>query len=243
MIPVESPYPSGAVMFPTGMTPRFHQFYDSLEFLHAPDETARMRLGGPDCDTNRNKAMRALPKTARWVLFLDDDQTFQPDTLMRLLGTMYGRQDVDALTGLYVKKVPAFEPVLYKHTPEGPHTLTRLTYPELAAQIREHGPLMRVGGCGAGMLLVKREVLDAVGDPWFNPGPGRQWGGDLGLGGAMLAKGLKLWADLSIPVGHSMPSTLTPVFDKGVWYISIQFGEQSFRIPVEQFQAVPHGAL
>lgn len=242
MIPVESPYPPGAVMFPTGMTPRFHEFYDSLEFLHAPEETARMRLGGPDCDTNRNKALRVLPASARWVLFLDDDQAFEVDVLMRLLATMYSRTDVDAITGLYVKKVPAFEPVLYKHTPDGPHTLTRLTYPELAAA-RKAGPIMRVAACGGGMLLAKRETLDAIGDPWFSPGPGRAWGGDLSFGAAMLQKGLQLWADLSIPVGHSMPSTLTPIFDGGVWYISFKLGGQSFRIPVDQFASVPHGAM
>lgn len=240
MIPVESPYAPGAVMFPTGVTPRFHEFYDSLDVLHVPEGTARMRLGGPDCDTNRNKAIRVLPPEARWVLFLDDDQTFEPGVLIRMLATMYGRKDIDALTGLYLKKAPGFEPILYKHTPEGPYTMTRLTYLELA-RARERAALMQVVACGAGMLLVKREALDAVGDPWFNPGPGRQWGGDLGLGGAMLAKGLKLWADLSLEIGHAMPAVLTPVFDKGEWFLSIKLGGKPFRIPLSSWEPVEHG--
>lgn len=239
MIPVESPFAPGAVMFPTGVTPRFHEFYDSLASLHVPEGCARLRLGGPDCDTNRNRALRVLPDEARWVFFLDDDQSFSPDTLMRLLYTMYGSHGIDAVTGLYTKKKPPFSPVLFKTNPPGSElTFGRFTLDELAEIRRTSGPVIRVGACGGGMLLVKRETLDLIGDPWFSPGPGRGWGGDIGFCGAMLHSGLKLFADLGVAVGHVVPSAVTPIWDeaKQEWSMKFEFGDGSFLMSASHFQ-------
>ena len=239
MIPVTSPFPPGLIVIVTGMIPRFHEFVDSFDALHVPDGTCKIRRGGPDCDTNRNVSIRMMPPESKWALFLDDDQEFASDTLMRLLYGLYENPGIDALTGWYVRKTPPFGPVLFKvNQPGSAQTFDRLTYRELA-EARKHGPLFQIGACGGGMLLMRREALDRIGDPWFSPGPGRQWGGDLGLGGAMLHSGMKLFADLSIPVGHTMPAVITPEWDEAEqqWYVRFSFGGKGFRIPASQFKS------
>jgi hypothetical protein len=245
MVPVECSLPPGAVIFPTGVTPRFHEFYDSLDLLLVPEGSARLRLGGPDCDTNRNRALRNLPEEAKWAFFLDDDQTFDNFILIKMLHTMYEFPNVDALTGWYTKKTPPFAPILFRDsTDAGAPEFERMMLTDVI-EAKKNGPMLKISACGGGVLLVKRETLDAVqvddlnGKPiWFVPGPGRQWGGDLGFGAAMKRKGLNLWADLSQPVGHCMATVITPVWDGDDLNFKFSFGDNSFSIPSKFFPEV-----
>lgn len=242
MVPVECGFPPGAVIVPTGVTPRFHEFYDSLDLLLVPEGSARLRLGGPDCDTNRNRALRNLPEEAQWAFFLDDDQTFDNLLLIRLLHTMYEFPGVDALTGWYTKKTPPFAPILFRDsTEEGAPEFDRMTLVDVV-EAKKQGPIHRVAACGGGVLLVKRATLDAVrtddlnGNPiWFVPGPGRQWGGDLGFGKAMKDKGLGLWVDLSQTVGHCMAAVITPEWDGEDLNFKFAFGDNSFTLSSKLF--------
>jgi len=239
MVPVECGLPPGAVIFPTGVTPRFHEFYDSLDLLLVPstdtEDSARLRLGGPDCDTNRNRAIRNLPPECRWALFLDDDQVFPRDILVRMLTTMFGFPDIDALTAWYVKKTPPFAPIIFKDAPEDSEiAFDRLTNSDVI-ELKKQGPIHQIAACGGGMLLVERETLDTIGDPWFSPGPGRKWGGDIGFGKALKDHGLKLWVDLALPVGHAMPTVITPEWDGDKLNYRFSFGDNSFVLPSTAF--------
>lgn len=242
MVPVECGFPPGAVIFPTGVTPRFHEFYDSLDLLLVPEGSARLRLGGPDCDTNRNRAIRNLPEEAKWAFFIDDDQVFDGFALIRMLTTMYGLPHVDALTGWYTKKTPPFAPIIFSEANvEGEPEFSRWTLNDVIAA-KKKGAVHQIAACGGGMLLVKRETLDAVqesdlnGNPiWFVPGPGRQWGGDIGFGDAMRAKGKKLWVDLTMPVGHCMAAVITPEWDGDKLNFRFSFGDNSFSLPSTSF--------
>lgn len=247
MVPVECGFPPGAVMFPTGITPRFNEFYDSLDLLLVPEESDRMRLGGPDCDTNRNRALRNLSKEARWVFFLDDDQKFPQDILIRMLTTMYGMPGIDALTGWYTKKTPPFPPIIFRDSPpDDEYAFDRMMLTDVI-EAHKKGPLHQIAACGGGILLMKRETLDAIETKdanntptWFVPGPGRAWGGDLGIGNMMKDKGLKLWCDLSLPVGHCMPSVITPVWDGEKLNLKFSFGDKSFQLDSALFPEKRH---
>ncbi len=235
MVPVECPFGPGAVIFPTGITPRFNEFYDSLDILLVPEGSSRLRLGGPNCDEGRNRALRLIDPETRWVLFLDDDQAFDSDILIRMLSRMHSRPDIDALTGWYVKKTPPFSPVLFGELIDDPNFLYgQLTLDELI-EAKKKNDLVQVSATGGGMLLVKRETLDKVGDPWFVPGPARNWGGDIGFCDLLEKRGLKLWCDLTLGVGHSMPCTITPVWRDGALRIKFSFGDSHFEVDSKKF--------
>ena len=241
MVPVECGFPPGAVIVPTGVTPRYHEFYDSLDLMLVPEGSARLRLGGPDCDTNRNRALRNLPEEARWALFLDDDQTFDAEILIRMLTTMRGLPQADALTGWYTKKTPPFAPIIFRDSPADAtdYAFDRMMLTDVI-EAKKKGPLLKISACGGGILLVKRETLDRIGDPWFTPGPARQWGGDIGFGKSLKDHGLQLWCDLSMPIGHSMPAVITPEWDGDALNFRFSFGDKSFSLSSTLFPEKPH---
>ena len=240
MIPVQgSKFPPGWIVTPTGMVPRFLEFWDSVEALRAPEGTGRGRNSGPDCDSNRNRSIRTMltQTTAAWALFLDDDQEFGPDTLMNMLEIMYNTQgiDVKVLTALYTRKTPPFQPVLFGDPYQTIET--RMTTTELSA-LRKQGNLVKVGGCGAGCLLVKREVLESVYTEnengtkyWFSPGPNRMFGGDIGFCRLLKDSNVDVYAWLE-PVGHIMPSVIRLVWSDELqtWQLEFTFGGAGFRV-------------
>lgn len=228
MIPVQnSKFPPGWIIVPTGILPRFIEFWDALDLLRVPEGTGRSRNSGPDCDSNRNRGIRVVlaGTEAQWVLFLDDDQEFDSYTLMDMLERMY-TLDLPVLTKLYVRKTPPFQPVLFEDA-DAP-AQTRINYTKLT-ELRKENEVQQIGACGGGCLLVRRNVLEQLTDPWFNPGPGRSYGGDIGFCRKLKAAGIPLHAWLA-PVGHNMPSTITPRWNEAEqrWQIEFLFGGKGF---------------
>lgn len=88
-----------------------------------------------------------------WILMLDTDHTFAPDLLSRLLGLMK-RYDAKVISGIYQYKFPPHAPVVNAWTPEG--RLVPILDWDREAEILE------IGAIGAGNLLVRREVFDAI---------------------------------------------------------------------------------
>lgn len=237
MIPVQnSGFPPGWIVIPTGMTPRFVEFWDSISLLKVPDGTGRSRNSGPDCDSNRNRAIRTMltQPQAEWAFFVDDDQEFQQDVLMNMLDIMY-EANFDVLTGLYTRKTPPFQPVLFREVERTAET--RMTTTELS-EIRSRGNVVKVGACGAGCLLVKRKVLERVFTEsangtkyWFTPGPNRSYGGDIGFCKLLKKAGVDIYAWLE-GIGHVMPSVIRLVWSEEgqKWQLEFTFGGRGFRV-------------
>lgn len=89
-----------------------------------------------------------------WLLMLDTDHEPPPDLLHRMLDRME-RHDLDVLTGLYRFKAKPCSPVLYsRNTQEDDAPLLPIAkYPEAIFQVQS---------AGAGCLLVKRKVFQAI---------------------------------------------------------------------------------
>lgn len=87
-----------------------------------------------------------------WLLQLDCDLDFEPDLLMRMLHRMQ-KYDLPVLTGVYVSRTHPHMPVLYSYDEED--GFTRIS----KWDTREHD-VFRVGGAGAGLLLIQKEVFE-----------------------------------------------------------------------------------
>lgn len=88
-----------------------------------------------------------------WMLMLDTDQTFEPDLLTRLKWVL-DKNNIDVLTGLYFKKYPPYDPVIYTDT--GEWVLEPiLDYPK-------DKEIFEIDSAGAGCLLVKAKVYNAI---------------------------------------------------------------------------------
>lgn len=224
-------FPPGYIITPTGVLPRFLEFYDSLETLKVPEGTGRYRNSGPDCDSNRNRGITKLLATEvglEWVAFLDDDQKFHSDLLLRMLGAMY-EHNLDVLSALYLRKLPPFDPVWFAKI--GDNGGEQRLYTEDLTRARKLGNIIPVDGVGAGFLVVRKSVFNKIEAPWFNPGPGRSYGGDVGFSMKLKAAGIPIYG-LMEGIGHTIPCTITPVWNATTetWQIEFMFGYKGFVI-------------
>lgn len=141
--------------------------YDSM---HNRVYKATLSIRSPLVEDNRNVIARSfleMKDTPKWLLFIDHDIEFAPDCPYMLL------QEADEmekmiLSGLYFSQILKFSndivPLWFGSEDEdGYHIVEQLGG-------ISGDPLQRIVNCGAGFLLIHRNVLEAFplldGDPW-----------------------------------------------------------------------------
>lgn len=145
---------------PTGLT----QGYACLVALTKPPGTGTMIITGTNIPRARNEAVRHLLSVSafKWLLFIDDDQVYPPDSLARLLAV--SQPIVGAIiTGKYPNAKGEYEPWVFarEDTPEGKN-LRRMAGYELVGSA-----VIPVAAVGTGFVLIRRKVFEAMSDPWF----------------------------------------------------------------------------
>lgn len=233
--------PAGWIAVPTGVTPRFLEFWERLMILMKPAGTGYSRGTHPDNGVARNKATREMLRHEhpQWIYYLDDDHEFTETSLVEKLAVMQLHPEIDALAGFYTKKYPPYASVLFTAIP--PKPMVRPTWADLRRVMLGTG-LMRVEGCGGGGLLVRRRVIDDLmgrhpdGHLW-ETGPKRAWGPDIGFCMKIRDAGFTMYADVARPLGHSIVCTTTPTWEPAnkTWYVTFKFGTKQFRLPASTF--------
>ena len=176
------------------------RFAQALAMLQKDGECAvAFQIGSLIYDSRNALAKKAIQMAADFVLWLDSDMVFPPDTLQRMMKTMKER-GIDILTGLYYRRVPPYSPVIFDKL-----------------EIREDGigadwtnfvdvpkELFKVGGCGFGCVLMRTDVLMSVaatnGGRMFDPYTGL--GEDLALCWRARKAGYEIWCDPELSLGH-----------------------------------------
>lgn len=196
---------TGIIGVSAAETGRYTAFYASLACLQRPEgNIIGMFSTGAVISQNRNRITEAMLKhNADWVLYLDDDQILQPNTLMRLLAA-----DVDIISAHYTKRQAPFNSVLMdKELPDGTFTWKYLNPTDRG--------IIPVAAAGAGCLLVKRKVIDALEPPYWTLGQinPASWGDDLHFCSRVRKAGFEIYADLDAPIGHMMTGAVWPSYD------------------------------
>ena len=125
------------------------------------------------------------------LLWLDDDHVFNPD--MALWLAQYA--DKDMVSALYYGRCDQILPVAYvKDTSEEFKHFPIIDVPE---------QLCEVDAVGFGALLMKRDVLDRVPEPWFT----LDWrsGEDIAFCTAAKKHGVRIFVDGRYKIGHMGP--------------------------------------
>lgn len=145
---------------------------------------------------SRNKiAAQAIEAGADYVMWIDSDMTFLPDTLQRMLRHMEDGKDF--VTGLCFRRKSPFEPVLFK-TLEWDGTPTCEKYNKYPKD-----SVFEVAGCGFGCVMTRTTVIADVlasGEPLFTPLQGV--GEDLSFCFRARKLGYKIFCDSTIKCGH-----------------------------------------
>lgn len=175
----------------------------------------------------RNKLVATsldLDPSPDYVLFLDADMKF-PETGAAALVRRATKHDLKILSGLYFHRGPPYKPHWYKATGAFPDrwgsdksmyflpmrgevfdfiTKHMAGVAPGEAYCAEHmsyeDAVMELDACGAGFLLVAREVFEAIHPPWFH----YKWSGGEDFNFCMEAKkaGYRIYGDAAVIAGH-----------------------------------------
>jgi predicted O-methyltransferase YrrM len=200
---------------------RYSYFTACLTGLEVPEDTRIEWAFGSDRIVGRNKIVRSmLNSDAEWLLFLDDDQAFAPDLLLRLLS-----HNQDVVAGLYTQRVAPFAPIMYDKR-------RGKQYVPVVLPDHPNGGLVPIVAAGTGAMLIRRAVLEAMADPWFAHGEASE---DLLFCSRALDLGVPIYGDLDAQVGHMMTIIIRPVPGQEGWGIGLQIGETfQAQLPIEK---------
>lgn len=100
----------------------------------------------------RNRLARGI--RGNWILMLDTDQTFAPDTLVRLLW-IADQYEIDVLTGLYHQKAEPYNPVIYKLNPDNDRFEHIIGWDKDKETIH-------IDSAGGGCLFIRNHILSKM---------------------------------------------------------------------------------
>jgi GT2 family glycosyltransferase len=126
------------------------------------------------------------------LLFVDSDMVVPVDLLTKLI-----EADKDIVSALAFKRVPGYEPCIFKECNEQDAKFY-LDYPK---------GLVEIEGVGMACTLIKRKVFETVQEPWFFPH--KILGEDLSFCVRARAAGFRIYADTELICGHCNVETIT----------------------------------
>lgn len=196
MIPVASNHPPGTIVLAQGQLGRYTEFEQCLDRLHVPRGTKLDRIPSGCCAFGCNMGVR--DRIGAWVWFIDDDHTFHPEILLRLLD-----RNLPLVAPLVPDRWAPFNLVLYKELGNRGDKFYAIPYH--VADIHDRKGLIRVQGLPKAGLLAREVVWKTMPDPWFKIGRinADQIDDDrFFMLEARLRYGFELWCDLEQYMPH-----------------------------------------
>lgn len=130
--------------------------------------------------------------SGKWLAFIDSDMTFPKDALVRLVEHLKN-PEVDIVTAVAYRKVPNFEPCIFKKA-EGNNP----TYHHIGDWPKDR--LFEIDACGSAFIVIRREVFKAMAKPWYRYSDFLSE--DLNFCRTARDYGFRIWCDPSIQIGH-----------------------------------------
>lgn len=209
----------GTVVVASGDLARYPGFTVSLLHLLRPPGTEFRFQVGLNVAASLNQGIRDM--IGEWVWIMGDDHILPPDTLARLL-----MHDKDVIVPVCVRRKPPFIPVIFKK-PE-PGTPAWSFPPWKWSELPPEGGVHQIYVAGSAGMLIKRHVLEKVGDPWFEVGQqdSTQLNEDSYFCTKLAQLGIPLHVDLDTHIGHITPSVLWPARRAdGQWTVEVRFSD------------------
>lgn len=236
----------GIVAIPCAVQARWSSFWECVNALQLPPRVEIRTGRGCSPATNRNGLIEeAKTLGCQWIYFLDDDLTFHPDTLLRMLKHLENPA-LDAVVPLSFRRQPPFRALWFTEiAPEIDKMLATLPPP---------GPLVPLKAATFGGLLVRMSVFERMSKPYVALGQfvPDQWDDDLYFCRKLAEAGVQIWGDSSIRFGHTTDMEIWPHYDDamGGWTVVFARGTVPFFFqpwgqdePAVEYQPQPDGAV
>ena len=160
-------------------------FMHSLLNLQRPQYTRMNFVKGTLITKARNDLVKDLK--GDWLLFIDADMKFNTDALNKLLA-----HNLDIVGGLCFRRVPPFNPTIYKRMEGHMKWQWQENYPK--------NSLFEVDATGSAFLLIKRKVFESIPYPWYEYK--KELSEDLLFCHKAKEAGFKIWIDSNVKIGH-----------------------------------------
>lgn len=210
---------SGVVGIIGNDSARYSEFWACADRLETPAGWRKEYvIGGDWCGARNTLCKHVLDTGAEWLWFMDDDHSFAPDLLTKLLS-----HDLPLVVPVCLMRTHPYYPVtLQKRLDDDPESGDARYLPVYFPEQEDNGLVeLDAGGC-AGMLI-HRDVIEAVGGPlWFEYGTASE---DILFCQKAKEKGFTIHCDLSARLGHITTAVVWPSNDEhGEWVIGFNIG-------------------
>jgi hypothetical protein len=199
----------------TGEYARRADFYDYFNMLRKPANAFMLLCHDRSPAHGRNLIIQtALEHNCTHVLFIDDDMTYDADSLDKLLS-----HNLDIVTGLYLRRDYPHQPLIFDYSdPEGSALYSYLEGDEPR--------LKPIQNAGLGFCLIKTDVFRKMEKPWVRLGElnSEQWCDDIGFFNRARAAGFEMFCDTECCLGHMGTMIIKPLKENGAWYTTYDTG-------------------
>lgn len=191
------------------------RFAQSLATLKKVGQcTVSFLIGSLIYDSRNKLAGLALEMEADYILWLDSDMVFQPETLEEMMKVLDEHPEIDILSGLYFRRGKPFTPVLFKEL-----SVSEDNTIHFEDQTEIPDELFEVEGCGFGCVLMRTDCILSIADTksgglWFTPMIGA--GEDCAFCIRARKAGYKIYCDPNISLGHMASTPVTKEFYQAI---------------------------
>lgn len=198
--PSTANYPVGTIGVLSSDLSRYVVFQQCLRALQFPPGSQILWCRSLWIAGAVNQIIARMRPEDAWLTLLADDHTFSADMLFRLLD-----HQLPIVAPLVFLRQAPYAPSLF-HAVHGDYE--PYTWDELDGKTG----LLPVDTCGGPLAVIRREVLDALGPPWFQCKPGELEfpKEDLYFFDRARQAGFQPYVDLDCPIGHCFPGVMTP---------------------------------
>lgn len=175
------------------------QFFTSYACMDKPSEYILLvpqfphgPWTGSIADARNSLVEQARGEGASHLLMLDTDQTYPPDTLVKLLA-----HNVDICGVRVHRRYMPFDPIFLRGSVG--------KYESVSEEEMYSGGLIEVDATGTGCLLFNMKIFDQIEYPWFSfshTDDGKPVGEDINFCSKARQAGIRIFIDTSIEVGH-----------------------------------------
>ena len=195
-------HPPGTVIVLGGDLARWHAFEQSFQAMipQLPPGSQVVHATGQWLATAINRCIDLMRPEDQFVHIWADDHVFQPDILNKLLD-----HNLPIVAPLVCLRSWPFRPSLF-HDKDG--VFIGYDWSELAGQAGVI-PVDAYGGPG---VVIRREVIEALGQPFFECMPGSRESPREDLWTFLKCKrsGFQPYCDLDLPIGHCLAAAIFP---------------------------------
>lgn len=221
---------------PTSEIGRFMMFTISLAGTMQPPGSRIHATASASVVENTNACIREMPEHEKSIWLLGDDHVWPNDALIKMMEAMDEHPEIDILVPLVSRRNPPWSLVIYT-VPEGKvdengiQVIQGIRWADVPAT-----GVFEIEAAGSAGMLIRRDVLDQMADPWFystpdSDGRGTIMNEDITFCRRARSMGFRIFATSDVTLGHLGIFNVRPYHKDGSWGALTEFSssDEQFR--------------